>query len=109
MYYKEDNDLFRRKTSISYYDVMTVNSYESFLTSIQFFNSKQDFTYRKHCHPSYEFVIPRSGDYKCLLNGQEMSVRVGEVLLGAVFVLIVLVMPDGIVPGVRRLLARRDR
>lgn len=81
MYYKEDNDFFRRKTSISYYDVMTVNSYETFLTSIQFFNSKQDFTYRKHCHPSYEFVIPLVGDYKCLLNGQEISVQVGEVLL----------------------------
>jgi AraC-like DNA-binding protein len=81
MYYKEENNLFRRKTSISYYDVMAVNSYEPILTSIQFFKSKQDFTYRKHCHPSYEIVIPRTGDYKCLLNGQVVSVQAGELLL----------------------------
>ena len=81
MYYKEENELFKRKTSISYYDVMAANSYETILTSIQFFKSKQDFVYRKHCHPSYEIVIPKTGAYKCLLNGQELSLHAGELLM----------------------------
>jgi len=44
-----------------------------------------------------------------LKNYASIYIERWNMLLGAVFVLIVLVMPDGIVPGVRRLLARRDR
>jgi branched-chain amino acid transport system permease protein len=44
-----------------------------------------------------------------LKNYASIYIERWNMLLGAVFVLIVLVMPDGIVPGVRRLLARRPR
>ena len=81
MYYIEENDLYLRQGSIRYYDLEEINSYEIFFVSIQFFKAKQDFTFRRHCHPAYEIIIPRSGDYKCLINGQELSVEVGELLL----------------------------
>jgi branched-chain amino acid transport system permease protein len=42
-----------------------------------------------------------------LKNYASIYIERWNMLLGAVFVLIVLVMPDGIVPGVRRLLKRR--
>lgn len=44
-----------------------------------------------------------------LKNYASIYIERWNMLLGAVFVLIVLVMPDGIVPGVRRLLNRRGR
>ena len=44
-----------------------------------------------------------------LKNYASIYIERWNMLLGAVFVMIVLVMPDGIVPGVRRLLARRAR
>ena len=81
MYYKEENDLYLREGSIRYYDLQVINSYEIFFLSIQFFKSKQDFTFRKHCHPAYEIIIPQNAGYKCLLNGQTLSVDTGELLL----------------------------
>ena len=44
-----------------------------------------------------------------LKNYASIYIERWNMLLGAVFVIIVLVMPDGIVPGVRRLLTRRSR
>jgi branched-chain amino acid transport system permease protein len=44
-----------------------------------------------------------------LKNYASIYIERWNMLLGAVFVLIVLVMPEGIVPGVRRLLTRRPR
>lgn len=44
-----------------------------------------------------------------LKNYASIYIERWNMLLGAVFVLIVLVMPEGIVPGVRRLLKRRQR
>jgi branched-chain amino acid transport system permease protein len=44
-----------------------------------------------------------------LKNYASIYIERWNMLLGAVFVLIVLVMPEGIVPGIRRLLTRRDR
>ena len=44
-----------------------------------------------------------------LKNYASIYIERWNMLLGAVFVIIVLVMPDGIVPGVRRLLTRRTR
>jgi branched-chain amino acid transport system permease protein len=44
-----------------------------------------------------------------LKNYASIYIERWNMLLGAVFVLIVLVMPEGIVPGVRRLLTRRAR
>lgn len=81
MYYKEENDFFRRQRSIGYYDLKVINSYEIIFLDIVFFESKKDFKYRKHYHPAYEIIIPASGGYKCLLNDQEVSVDEGELLL----------------------------
>lgn len=44
-----------------------------------------------------------------LKNYASIYIERWNMLMGAVFVLIVLVMPDGIVPGIRRLLNRRAR
>lgn len=81
MYYKEENDLFTRESSLRYCDLKVVNSFDLFFLGISFFKSKQNFSYRRHCHPAYEIIIPKNGDYKCLLNEQELSVRTGELLL----------------------------
>lgn len=81
MYYKEENDHFTRESSLRYCDLKVVNSFDLFFLAISFFKSKQDFSYRRHCHPAYEIIIPQAGDYKCLLNDQELSVEVGELLL----------------------------
>ncbi len=81
MYYKEENDLFARESSLRYCDLKVVNSFDLFFLGISFFKSKQDFSYRRHCHPAYEIIIPTAGGYRCLLNNQELSVRVGELLL----------------------------
>ena len=72
VYYEEENDLFRREGSISYSDLKVINSYEITFLVIQFFKSKQNFRYRKHCHPGYEIIIPTAGVYTCLLNEQEL-------------------------------------
>ena len=81
MYYDEENDFFTRRTTGRYTDLNIINSFNLFLLAVAFFKSKQEFAYRRHCHPVYEIIIPTAGEYKCLLNGKELSVMPGELLL----------------------------
>lgn len=48
---------------------------------LHFIRAKADFAYRIHKHPSFEMIIPLKGVYKCLLNGEELSLGPGEALL----------------------------
>jgi AraC-like DNA-binding protein len=81
MYYKEENDLFTREGPARYYDLKAIVSHEITFVGIQAFRAKRDFLYRKHCHEIYEIIFPKDREYRCLLNGQELSVLPGEFLV----------------------------
>jgi AraC-like DNA-binding protein len=54
---------------------------ELYFLGFTHFKSKQYFSYPRHYHPAYELLIPLSENYHCKLNGSNISVKCGEILL----------------------------
>lgn len=81
MYWTEINDQYDRETSLRYCDLKVASPCELYFLGFTHFKSKQHFSYPRHYHPAYEFLIPQTDNYLCELNGKEIFVKRGELLL----------------------------
>lgn len=48
---------------------------------VHFVRAKSGYLYRRHTHSLFEIIIPLRKDYKCLLNGESLSLPPGRALL----------------------------
>lgn len=81
MFNQEDTNNFFREGSIRFRDLNWFNPYIPTFQALTLFKSKTDFHHVTHVHDFYEIIIPDDDNYRCMLNGREVSVRRDEMLV----------------------------
>ena len=78
MYLCENNNYFHRKSLIKFSD----NSlFEPIFCSLSFLKVKLSSEYKPHRHKAFEIIIPTKQNYNCVLNGKNITVFTGQLLL----------------------------
>lgn len=81
MYNQQDTSDYFREGSISFRYIRWLNQYVTIFHDLVFVLTKHDRHHTLHRHTFYEFIIPEDDNYRCILNGREIAVPRGKVLL----------------------------